>query len=416
MWTQRILVFTGLVALAACRDRGEEVAVSDVPLRELEIAPEDTAAPIATPVDSASRPEVRRTQSGGRAAERAIQPKRRTKALQRPGTEAARAGSARAGGAREDSTVIAPMPVDASGVDLTLADSARGDTVPGDTSTAAEAEIATARPAPTDASASVPPVEAERSSSNARPPATPPPATTPSPASTPPANTRSAEPPSVPAPSATPPPPAATGASEQPAAPVAPPAPAGASDAVPPAADMHALPAGMHVRALLQDSIHSLHNSAGQTVTALVSGDMRAPDGRTLVPSGSAVRLTITRLKPARTRNAVDGELELRADSVVVGGRAYPIHAEVQPVPHELKGRGVDAGAAEKVAAGAAVGAVAGGVITGKTKGAVVGGVVGAAGGAVVAAHTASRDVVVTPRTLVVLTLTSPFTGGARLR
>jgi hypothetical protein len=56
---------------------------------------------------------------------------------------------------------------------------------------------------------------------------------------------------------------------------------------------------------------------------------------------------------------------------------------------------------------------VAGGVITGKTKGAVIGGVVGAAGGAVVAAQTASRDVVVTPRTLIVLTLTAPFAPQA---
>jgi hypothetical protein len=175
---------------------------------------------------------------------------------------------------------------------------------------------------------------------------------------------------------------------------------------------MHALPAGTQVRALLQDSISSLRNSAGQTVTALVSGDMRAPDGRTLVPSGSAVRLSITRLEPARTRGAADGKLELRADSVVVGGRAYPVSAEVQPVPHELTGRGVTAGEAEKVGAGAAVGAVAGGVITGKTRGAVIGGVVGAAGGAVVAAQTASRDVIVTPRTLVVLTLTAPFAAA----
>lgn len=184
------------------------------------------------------------------------------------------------------------------------------------------------------------------------------------------------------------------------------------ADSGPPGADQHALAAGTQVRALLQDSIHSRRHSAGQTVTALVSGDLRTPDGRTLVPSGSAVRLSIARLKPARTRSAADGELELRADSIVVNGRAYPVRAEVQPVPHELRGRGVTAGEAEKVAAGVAVGAVAGGVITGKTKGAVIGGVVGAAGGAVVAAQTASRDVVVAPRTLLVLTLTAPFAAS----
>jgi hypothetical protein len=46
--------------------------------------------------------------------------------------------------------------------------------------------------------------------------------------------------------------------------------------------------------------------------------------------------------------------------------------------------------------------------VTGKTKGAVVGGAVGAVGGAVVAAQTATRDLVVAPRTLITLVLRSP--------
>ena len=96
----------------------------------------------------------------------------------------------------------------------------------------------------------------------------------------------------------------------------------------------------------------------------------------------------------------------------MVANHAYLVRATVRPVAHELRGRGVTAGEVEKVAAGAAVGAAAGGVITGKTKGAVIGGAVGAAGGAVVAAQTASRDVVVGPKTVVVLVLTAPWRGG----
>jgi uncharacterized membrane protein len=68
----------------------------------------------------------------------------------------------------------------------------------------------------------------------------------------------------------------------------------------------------------------------------------------------------------------------------------------------------------EKVGVGAAAGAVVGGVVTGKKKGAVIGGVIGAAGGGVVAAHTASRDVVVTPGTLLPLVLREPVTRVAR--
>jgi hypothetical protein len=46
--------------------------------------------------------------------------------------------------------------------------------------------------------------------------------------------------------------------------------------------------------------------------------------------------------------------------------------------------------------------------------GAVIGGVIGAAGGTVVAAQTASRDVVVTPGTLLTLVLREPVTRVAR--
>jgi hypothetical protein len=173
-----------------------------------------------------------------------------------------------------------------------------------------------------------------------------------------------------------------------------------------------ALPVGTEIRALLEDSIHSLRNSEGQRVTARIADDLRASDGSVIVPAGAVVRLGIARLRPARTKSARDGELELRADSLVVAGRASPLSAEVRSVPHELHGRGVTAGEVEKVAAGAAVGAAAGGVITGKTKGAVIGGAVGAAGGAVVAAQTSSRDVVVPPRTAIKMVLTAPWQGG----
>jgi hypothetical protein len=171
----------------------------------------------------------------------------------------------------------------------------------------------------------------------------------------------------------------------------------------------NALPAGTQVRAVLQDSINSLRNSVGQAVAATISGDLRAPDGLAVLPSGSVVHFTIDRLSPARSRSAKDGELVLRADSVTADGHTYRVDAAVQPIPHELRGRGVSAGDVEKVGVGAAAGAVVGAVATGKRAGAVVGGAVGAVGGAAVAAQTASRDVVVTPRTLITLILKSPI-------
>jgi hypothetical protein len=114
-------------------------------------------------------------------------------------------------------------------------------------------------------------------------------------------------------------------------------------------------------------------------------------------------------LAPAKGKGAADGKLALQVNSVIVNGQSYAVSAQVQPVHHELRGRGISAGEAEKVGAGTAIGAIAGRIIGGNATGAVVGGVVGAAGGTAVAVETASRDVVVPAGTAVDLTLTSPL-------
>jgi len=110
----------------------------------------------------------------------------------------------------------------------------------------------------------------------------------------------------------------------------------------------------------------------------------------------------------AKSKSA-QGRLALRVDDIGIGGQPQTVSADVQAVPHELRGRGVGTGEAAKVGVGAAGGAVLGRVLGGNTKGAVIGGVVGAAGGAVVASQTASRDVVVKARTPVTFVLTQPL-------
>jgi uncharacterized membrane protein len=122
------------------------------------------------------------------------------------------------------------------------------------------------------------------------------------------------------------------------------------------------------------------------------------------------VRLTITRIRPARSKGS-QGALVLRADGIALNGQLQPVKADLLPVPRELRGRGVTGSEAAKVGVGAAGGAVLGRVIGGNTKGAVIGGVVGAAGGAVVASQTATRDVVVKAKTPVVLVLKEPLTA-----
>ena len=177
-----------------------------------------------------------------------------------------------------------------------------------------------------------------------------------------------------------------------------------------PAADAsrRTLPIGTEIHAALDDSISSRRDSAGRSITAQVTENVTGAGGRILIPSGSTVHLTVTRLGSSKSKNS-PGRLGLRVDSVQLGNEVRTIEATVQPVSRELRGRGVTGGDAAKVGVGAAGGAVLGRVIGGNTKGAVIGGVVGAAGGAVVASQTATRDVVVKAKTPVVFVLTAPL-------
>lgn len=174
------------------------------------------------------------------------------------------------------------------------------------------------------------------------------------------------------------------------------------------AAAARTLPIGTEIHAALDDSINSRTDTAGRIVTAVVMENVTGSDGKTLIAAGAPVRFTVTRLSAAKSKSA-QGRLALRVDGIGVGGQLQPVSADVQPVPHELRGRGVTAGDAAKVGVGAAGGAVLGKVIGKTTKGAVIGGVIGAAGGAVVASQTASRDVVVKARTPVTFVLTEPL-------
>ena len=167
------------------------------------------------------------------------------------------------------------------------------------------------------------------------------------------------------------------------------------------------LETGTVIHAALEDSIHSRHDVSGKVVTGRVMQNVTGPDGLTLIAAGSPVQFTVTQVKPGRGNRP--GVLEVRVDSITIDGQPRKLEAEIQPISHELRGRGVTGDEAAKVAVGAAGGAVAGRVIGGNTKGAVIGGVVGAAGGAVVASETAARDVVVKARTPVAFVLTAPL-------
>ena len=140
-----------------------------------------------------------------------------------------------------------------------------------------------------------------------------------------------------------------------------------------PASASRTLQAGTIVQASIQDAVSSRTNAAGQRVAAIVSQNVM--DGATvLIPGGAAVVLTIVRLTPAYRLADADGVIALQVTSLTVGKTSYEPGATVGAVPHTLVGR--------------------------------------APGGAITATQT-DRDVIVTPGTPIIITLTQPLTIAA---
>lgn len=130
--------------------------------------------------------------------------------------------------------------------------------------------------------------------------------------------------------------------------------------------------------------------------------------GREVIPAGALVTYRIIESKEAENKNS-QGSLVILPLSIGFGDQTYPINAEVSDLQYELKGRGVTAGDAGKVAAGAAIGAVVGQILTKKSGGTVVGGAVGAAAGTAIAIKSADRDIVVPAGARIVIKLKEPF-------
>ena len=170
------------------------------------------------------------------------------------------------------------------------------------------------------------------------------------------------------------------------------------------------LAAGATIETNATTQISSRNNKVGETLSATVSNDVLDSRGRVVIPAGSVVKLTISEIAPAENKGQADGKIVLMPSTIEVGGKSYTLNASIESVEHTLQGRGVTAGDAAKVGAGAAAGAIAGRVLSGNKQGAIIGGVVGAAVGTGVAMETADRDVVVPAGAKIVLKLTETLT------
>ncbi|MDX2057319.1 MAG: hypothetical protein SFV24_05920 [Gemmatimonadales bacterium] len=250
--------------------------------------------------------------------------------------------------------------------------------------------------APVDSSAQLNDAASPAESTTAAPEA---PAPAPTPA--PPAPTSTTPKPKPPAnnPPVSPPP-----ASVPPSAPSQPPAP--------PAPTARSVDAGATMALTASAEFSSKTHKVGQTVTATVANDVTDEAGKVVVPAGATVTLVITELVVSENKSD-SGKIALRATQVAFGGETYDVDGSTTKVDYALKGRGVQAGDAAKVGAGAVAGAVVGRVLSGKKKGAVVGGVIGAAAGTAAAANSADRDIVVAQGAKIVIKLKSALSVKA---
>jgi hypothetical protein len=210
-------------------------------------------------------------------------------------------------------------------------------------------------------------------------------------------------------PAPTPPAPAPKPAAAKPK-PAPAPKPAAPAPAPKPAAAPASLASGTVIAATMNDSISSRRNKAGETVTAKTTADIKDASGRTVIPAGSTIKMTITAIKESENKSDKTGTLTLSVADITVNGKAYGINASIDSVSRSLQGRGTNEGDVAKVGAGTAIGAVVGRVIGGSTKGAVIGGVIGGAVGTQRAIETKDRDVVVPAGSRIIFTLREPFT------
>jgi hypothetical protein len=154
------------------------------------------------------------------------------------------------------------------------------------------------------------------------------------------------------------------------------------------------------------DSINSRHNKKGDPVTATAASDVRDSRGRVVIPAGAVFSGTISDIAPGTPSNP---RLVITFNRVGFGGNTYAVQATVDTMATTTQGRGVTAGTAAKVGAGAVIGGIAGRLIGGNKTGTAVGAVAGAAAGAGVAHATRDIDIILPAGAMVQVTLTAPF-------
>ncbi|MBI2072494.1 MAG: hypothetical protein HYW52_05450 [Gemmatimonadetes bacterium] len=205
--------------------------------------------------------------------------------------------------------------------------------------------------------------------------------------------------------------PAAQPATQPPATQPAQPRPQPQPRAQPPAPrpEPPMLAEGTTIELFASDSLHSRKNKKGDAVMATTASAFKDARGREVIPAGAVFLGTISDIAPAESPGG-QGRMALTFNRVQFGGKTYSVQAATDTLGTVMKGRGVTAGDAAKVGAGAVVGAVAGRLIGGNKTGTAVGAAAGAAAGAGIAVATRDIDIILPAGALIRIVLTAPFT------
>jgi hypothetical protein len=156
------------------------------------------------------------------------------------------------------------------------------------------------------------------------------------------------------------------------------------------------------------DTLTSRHNKTGESVRALITSPVLDNEGHEVIPAGAVFLGTISDIAPAESPGG-QGRMAMTFHAVEYGGVTHPLTGVADSLGTRMKGRGVTAGDAAKVGAGAVVGAVAGRIIGGNRTGTAVGAAAGAAAGVGIAAATRDVDIILDAGASITVVLSEEF-------